>query len=309
MADEPLDTPDQPSQPAAQPESENDAAPTVNEHKPEQSSAEPTDEKALTQSKLKLLRRLKPKFINKPSKKSLLIAVVIILNLGIAGTGTGLVLASTKQKPARHEATVVTSETDPAALASNEPTEAPKITLLHYKADALKAKFDYPSDWHISGNPDNTFISIQSPVTKIKDYNNTLSDAQVSINITAKYTGDQSNTIDANSHITAASDELTYNHPTKVQRTTTHYSYAQLPGDNDPASISSSFISGNLAYSIGDRVGLRNFKAINPFITIVVQRCDTTCDQPTYLGLNFDDYTSNPLLQTAKDIIKSFEFN
>ena len=302
-----MTTSEEPTPPEATTEAEQDTSSTEPSETADNTDKENT-EGDHTPSKQKA--DPKPKSAKKRlSKRAVLISLVILVNLLATGSSSYLFVASSKAKPVQVKSQTLTKETsDTTVSPASEPT-TPTVTTKHYTAEALKTDFDYPSDWYIASNGSDQIITIQSPHFQIKELNGKLSDAQVVIDITPKYSDNNYAFIYDDSRIVMPSEKLTYTNPTKVQRTETNLSFAQFPGTTDKNGLDILFVSGDQSYATGQTVGSKTYKTINPFIAIYIQDCFKGCQALSTAQIDAATYRSTDMLTKAKDIVKSLRFN
>jgi hypothetical protein len=234
-------------------------------------------------------------------KRNLLIAAVVVLNLGM-GTASAAMLV---KKPAQQKLQASTSSASTNTTvdqSSSAPAATADAKTLHYVSKPLNLEFDYPIDWHIYSDSSNKNISISSTPTDIKDATGRAEQGRLVINIDSKYPDNTYYTVDDNSVIVANSEAIKYSDPTKVQRQSTNISFARGQYDTGD-SVSMMFISGNLNYSKGQHVADKNYKAINPFLTFYVDGCRSKCEGPSQAAFSIDDYHSNPMFAQAQEYL------
>lgn len=246
----------------------------------------------------------------KRNKKRLLIyGLIILINAAII-TATTIVLRSPKKQSV---ATTASSENTTGSNPEiNNNVEPPKN--LHYVSDALKLEFDYPSDWRIESSPSNTFITIQSPQTEIKQANGETTKGRVVLEVHAKYTEYFNGTpaiIDDKSIIAEDSERITYKNPTTVQRSETNLSFTRSANVGGSANgFDTVFVSGNLAYKAGAMVRTQAYKTINPFIIMYFNPCqEDNCGAYVPPRVDKAAFKSNQAFSSAKEIIASARFN
>lgn len=245
----------------------------------------------------------KPK---RSKKKLLFITGFAVLNIAIlAGTAWALKFPKTASSSV---ATTVTTTKSTDNSMDKTTTEPPKT--LHFNSDALKLEFDYPSDWRITSNPDNSYILISSAPFQIKQSDGTLTKVRAILTIFSKY-------VDTNVDVTSVdtimsnSEKLVYKNPTKIQRKETFLSFKHSSLFTGTDIVTAAFISGDLQYKIGQSVGSKNFQKINPFIIfryVDDAECDDVCFGSQF-GVSRDVFQATTELETAKGTITSMRFN
>ncbi len=240
----------------------------------------------------------------KRSKKRLIVYVLfVVINIAIL-VATLMVLKSPKQS----SQTVLKSAGSEGNTAdATKPPETPQT--LHYVSDALKLEFDYPSDWRIGSNPDNTYITIQSAPFQVNYTTGAQAKVRGYLTIYNEYP--ESNLdVESKSQIAAASEKLVYKNPTKIQRSETFLSFAHPSLYNNTNIVTAAFISSDLSYSPGQIVGSKNFTKTSPFIIFRLTECEDGCTQPSdLLPVSIDTMQQTTGLLTAKEIITSMRFS
>ncbi|MDB5161059.1 MAG: hypothetical protein JWO96_439 [Candidatus Saccharibacteria bacterium] len=237
-------------------------------------------------------------------KRNIVTALVVALNLGMGSASATLLLK--KPAPQTAASNLVTQKPIAAAQNPSSIKDAPATKLEHYVSQPLNLEFDYPIDWHINSDAGNTWITISSPTTDIIDDSGRTVKGSVQIQLTSKYP--PSSFIDDSLVTSAPSEPITYSNPTNAQRKSTNISFARY--SSDPAdSISYFFVSGNLAYSKGQRVQSKEYQSINPFISVYINSCLSKCQALSVSQISLDTYHSNPMLVKTTGIIQSMRFN
>jgi hypothetical protein len=253
-----------------------------------------------------------------PSKKkhlarNLLIAGFLVLNLGM-GAASADILVINKNKPDANptnqtSSTVAPKNTIPTKQTVAAKTDTPASQTLHYVSKPLDMEFDYPIDWRIDSDSSNKHIEISSPTIDITDSGGKSEKARVQINVDNKYPKDILAIVDDSSTIAASSEQIKYQKPTKVQRKSTNLSFATLDGLSK-GNITSLFISGNLTYAPGELVKSKNYKSINPFVSVYFNTCpDGGCHALSLGNTSAEDYKTNPIFTQLRKIIQSMRFN
>jgi hypothetical protein len=247
-----------------------------------------------------------PKPSKKRSKRQIFtIALIALINIGMAGASVYLLFVKKPITKTAAEPVAITnlasqSKTDnPPA---SQPTEA---KILHYVSEPLKLEFDYPNDWHISSGVNDSYIEIKSGPVNVEQPDGTLVYGPIVITIQKNYSDDNF-MITENTAIGSASEQLTYDSPTNVQRKQTNLSFITY-GSGD---LSGVFVSGNLVYKKGDKVGSKNFKNINPFISLYVDACyDRPCQAFQAGEFSLNTFHTHSSFQKLSTLIKSLRIH
>lgn len=235
-----------------------------------------------------------------------IVAGIIIGNLLIAGATATFLL---KEPPTKTTPSITTKpgvKVLPATTSEVTPAKEP-VTNKMYVSDPLKLSFQYPSDWRIVASPDNSSITINSVPFDVKLANGSLSKASIKLEINETYK--PSGLVSDSSLVRKASQKLVYNAPTAVQRKDTYLTYIQSVDDPSGSGVRAFFISGGNQYSDGQRVSSKDYKKVNPFITVSVNACGDSCDGATPTDVLYDDLSNKLENLTVQKIIQSMRFN
>lgn len=244
--------------------------------------------------------------VPKKSKKKLLLTLAFVLVNTAILSGTGYLLMHKQKQPNTAMSTTTEVKTTQGTTKSPDtPAEAPKT--LHFTSDSLGFDFDYPSDWRIDSNSDNSFIIVQSAPFQVKQSDGSQKKVAATLIIYGKYDPDLD--VQDSDRIVNDSEQLVYKDPTKIQRKQTFLSYAHSSQYFNTDVVSTAFISGNLQYKVGQSVGSQNFQKINPFIILKLIDCVDTCNPSFPSPVSRDEFVALDQLNTAKEMIKSMRFN
>jgi len=255
---------------------------------------------------------LQPKPKKRISRKTLYYMSFAIINITLLAASIYVMRAPIKHVqsaalPAQKASVTTSSVQETTATATKAAAEA--VRSVHYVSDALKLEFDYPSDWRISSNPGNTYMTIQSAPFDTNKANGTTGKARAEITIYAKFP-ETTNDIADNSVISTDSEKLVYKSPTKVQRTETNLSLSRENSVSQSGVVTAGFVSSDLVYKTNQLVGSKNYRKTNPFIIFKIRGCDDLCDQvDDFTPIAVDTFKQLTAYTTAKDIISSMRFN
>lgn len=244
----------------------------------------------------------------------LVVIIAMVINLALLA-GNGYVYAGEHKSASTTANGTVAIE--PAAATQKKPTSTTAspsgdVKTLHYKSDTLNLEFDYPVDWRIASDGSNASIRLTSASFPLEATNGEKSAATINLLIAgAAQSGEDYSFVIDDSAIAYDSEPLTYATPTAQQRNQTNLSFIGFPHDGKAPGIQTIFISGGNAYKAGDKVGSKDYKKVDPRISMYVDLCaGGKCVQ----ALSVSEYSlktwhTNESLLKARAVIESMRFN
>lgn len=259
-----------------------------------------------------------PKSTAKRYKLKIFILLIVLLNIGVGAANGRLyvhkqqahtaALASNDERNLK-PLPVSASKSSANAVTDLEVGPVNQDPTLHYKSEPLKIEFDYPKDWHVSSSSDNSSINLTSAPFQFTTVERKQSNATINLSLTPSKDNPIFSVNDSDV-IAANSENLAYAAPTKQQRTVTNVSFInQVLAAK--GSISAAFISGNLQYKQGDKVGTQNYKSVDPQIYLYVDDCASgQCGQASVAdNFTIEDWHNNPNFKKVAALIVSLRFN
>ena len=247
----------------------------------------------------------------KPSKKQIIVAIVVIFNIAVFQTGSHLFVRNSQVPATQEDVNAVadknTAVEKPSTGDTSDKQTKPKN--LHYDSNALKLSFDYPIDWRVGTSSGDKEVSLTSGKFDFKNSLGATEQGKIVLSIVSKdAAGTNFNAVMGDETATSVSEKIVYSNPSTVQRKQTNLSFLGHDAELANSSFNMMVITGDYSYKKGDPITAYSYKTIEPRITAYIDTCEDSCQAFNIGSISVDTWNSNAELIKLKEIIKTLRF-
>ena len=283
MAEEEVQEPKSPPQPAAETDVQEAA----------KSTADYADYEKPPKSRNPIWGKLKP------GRKLGIGVVILVLVVALGGSGYWFYKnRKSSNKPA-----------ESAQTAQNSTPAADKITTETKKFESVnfKLSFDYPGNW--TASEDNAEqITVLSPDLKLKDVDGKDVTGQIYFRIRAK--GQKLEALDGSSATAILnSEKIAYTSPTQVQRASTYISFLRYAENSQ--GLDAIYITGDLGYEKDQTVLKTDIEKVDPIISIEFYLCPNSgcVGLSGMYGIGVETWADENISVSLENMLKSLVIN
>ena len=235
----------------------------------------------------------------KPGRK-LGIGVVILVLVAALGGGGYWFYKNRKSSDKPAESAQTAQNSTPAA--DKIDTETKKFESVNFKLS-----FDYPGDW-TTGEDNAEEISVLSPDLKLKGVDGKDVTGQIYLRIRAKTQKLQS--FDSGSATAVMdSEKIAYTTPTQVQRASTYITFLRYADNTE--GLDAIYITGDLGYEKDQTVPLTDIQKVDPIISLEFYLCPGSgCVEVSGIyGISEEIWNDEDISVPLTNMLESFVIN